>query len=369
MRKHILLRAVVFFAIFLAIFIRLSYILRPYTGNASRKNLCGFYAEENNSLDVVFIGSSSVFAFWIPFQFWNEYGAASYNFAAAQFPVQLTRPCIEEIRKTQNPDLFVIDVRPFAYAEATFGTDSQIPNMYNDAAFRNVADNMKYSWNRQMAIDQGLPKEYDRLPYVIDFIKYHTEWDHLADMEAISYIWNSKKNKWKGYYTVNRIQSQEITDYSGETSRKPLSENLDSVLSDLLEYCKKNELEVLFLVNAYNQVSSQKATYNYIEDRIASYGYCFLDANDKMDEIGLDPRTDFYDRYHVNYLGAEKYTAYVGKYIMDHYQLPDHREDAAYREWEEAYEAWLDDAIPLKKRMKKKAIKRLRKLEKEEKEG
>ena len=35
----------------------------------------------------------------------------------------------------------------------------------------------------------------------------------------------------------------------------------------------------------------------------------------------------------MNFKGARKVTAYLGKYLDKHYSLPDHREDPAYDSW------------------------------------
>jgi hypothetical protein len=45
-----LIRAVVFTALVVTILVFLSYTLRPYSGSASRKNICGYYAEDEDSL-------------------------------------------------------------------------------------------------------------------------------------------------------------------------------------------------------------------------------------------------------------------------------------------------------------------------------
>jgi len=73
---------------------------------------------------------------------------------------------------------------------------------------------------------------------------------------------------------------------------------------------------------------------------VQSYGYEFLNLNDSYEEMGIDFSTDFYNAYHVNVGGAEKYTSYLGKYISDNYDLPDHRDDMLYSEWEEQATAY-----------------------------
>jgi hypothetical protein len=81
--------------------------------------------------------------------------------------------------------------------------------------------------------------------------------------------------------------------------------------------------------------------YNYIGERVTSGGFGFLNMNRNYDEIGLDPATDFKDNgNHTNAAGAEKVTAWFGKWLKEHYELPDRRGDAAYTSWQQAYERW-----------------------------
>ena len=121
-------------------------------------------------------------------------------------------------------------------------------------------------------------------------------------------------------------------------SRAELPENDEKVLIELLEYLKKNDLKALFIVCPYWITEEHYAVYNTISDRISEYGFDFLNTNDHYSEMNIDFSTDFYNAAHVNNLGAEKYTEYLGKYLVDKYDLPDHRDDDNYAEWWELYE-------------------------------
>ncbi len=48
--------------------------------------------------------------------------------------------------------------------------------------------------------------------------------------------------------------------------------------------------------------------------------------------------SDFYNAAHVNYYGAEKYTAIFAEYLAEHYDLPDRRgEEAVKKDWDGIY--------------------------------
>ena len=63
----------------------------------------GFYAEEENSLDFVFVGSSQMFTTVVPAVLWQEYGITSYDFGANEQPMYLSYYYIKEALKYQDP--------------------------------------------------------------------------------------------------------------------------------------------------------------------------------------------------------------------------------------------------------------------------
>lgn len=343
-----LLKAVLFSLGFLVMLGTISYILRPYSGSASRKNLCGFYAEKDDSLDVVFVGSSSCFAFWEAMEAWKQYGIASYDFAAGTMPPQMLKYCLKEAARTQSPSLYVIDLRPFTVAETGYYLEREIMNMDHDVPLRNTIDNFKYSLNRFRMINECVPASYDKIPYYFDIIKYHTEWTRLADGQSLAYWKNSCHDSTKGFRLVDSVKPVKFKDCSGVKKRRQLSERLDGILYDLMDYCKEEKLPVLFLVNAYCQTKKEKAVYNYISDVAAEYGFDFLNTNDYYKEIGLDYSRDYYDASHVNIFGADKYTRFVADYLLEHYELEDRRGEAGYEQWDRDYEVWSREVQELK---------------------
>ena len=54
-------------------------------------------------------------------------------------------------------------------------------------------------------------------------------------------------------------------------------------------------------------------------------------------ELNIDWENDTRDKGdHLNFYGTQKATAYLGRYLKEHYSLPDHREDADYSKWNDA---------------------------------
>lgn len=325
----------VFVLCFSVLFVLLSYLYRPVT--TSRENICGFYAEKKNTLDMVYIGGSACYVYWEPLAAYDKYGFTSYNFAADAMPPQVIRYCMEEILKTQSPEVFLVDLRPFQYGDLYDEVTSSV-NYKREAPIRNVTDNMNYSVNRAAMIENCV--EGETAAYHFDIAKYHSLLISLITPRNWGYITNRHPMRSKGFHACESVEELYIEDVSNIKEKQRLSEEMDDLLTELLEYCKNKEQKVLFIVHAYQISEEDQKKYNYMEERIAEYGMDYLNTNDYAEEIGLEPSADFYNRDHVNLLGADKYTKFLGEYLVRNYTLPDKRNDSAYRRWTQEYKEW-----------------------------
>ena len=59
--------------------------------------------------------------------------------------------------------------------------------------------------------------------------------------------------------------------------------------------------------------------------------------------MNLDYQKDFYNTYHMNVYGAEKYTRFVANYLLENYQLNDHRNDDNKDIWQQMYEDFVEE--------------------------
>ncbi len=96
----------------------------------------GFYDERPDSLDVICIGSSATYAYFNAPMAFHEYGFTTYNFCSGGQPFLATKFLIEESRKTQNPKVYIINLR------------SLVNNTGNLIDIRRVTTNMPWTMNR-----------------------------------------------------------------------------------------------------------------------------------------------------------------------------------------------------------------------------
>jgi hypothetical protein len=333
-----LIRSVIFLTIFGIILISLTYMLR--TNGEVKDIFTGFYAEEDNSLDVVMIGSSPVYPFYAAPQLWGEHGITSFPLSSHVQRPSATLPLLKEARKTQTPAVVVFEMRMFTMADGRMED--------NMAYARGVTDNMKYSWNRIEAINRLVTDSNERYTYYFDIFKYHSNWKTLVLPEQIASVIYERNSPMKGFVIkdeVGPLAVEEVSDWSAVTATAPIPAEQEMRLRELLDYLKENEQQALFIVSPYRLAISDQKMYNYMTDIIEASGYRLINFNNHYEEIGIDFATDYYDYgSHVNTLGAGKCTAFLGDQLSRYFDLPDRRAGGlsaeTYQSWEEAYDRY-----------------------------
>lgn len=337
---------VVLFVIIAALL--LMYLNRVFTiGNSdSNKQIFnGFYAEEEETIDVLYLGTSATNRYFIPPVAYNEEGIAAFNLATMGLPMLFVPDLIDEVEKTQSPQLYIIELRNVLKTK----------NEITDAHIRRVTDSMPASANKYEALDKALKytegatgelSNIDESPidYLIPVVKYHSK---LAAGEITPEDFKPwpVKNTTKGYVLSDLTLVQKPYDppvYND--GNEPLAPEMEKALLATLDRCDELDAEVLFVFSPYAMRKDVQAKFNTAIDMVEARGYTVLDCNqpEVTEEIGIDWQHDLYNSKHVNFVGAEKYTKYLLDYLMANYDLPDRRGDAKWNSWADAYEEYLD---------------------------
>lgn len=333
-----LVAALIFIILAFEVFIHCTYLFRN-TNRMARQSLLGLYCEEDNSLDVVCVGASSIFTFWSPMQAWDSYGFTSYNFSTSAMSRATILTAIKTIRKSQSPELLIIEVRPFLSLEEL--TSIEYPE-------RNVLDSIDYDFNRLNGVkylfDNADLSKSEIMTEYMELAQYHNNKSALAqelNWELIDNRLNSSPDG-NGYFkgfpisTSHAYQSKDKFKLSDE-----VSDEVSKLYMDVLQYCRKNDLEILLVATPWMIMDEDRSRLiNKMKLIAEKYGYGFIDGNQYFDEMDLDIMTDFKDRSHVNILGAKKWTEFVGNYLVQNYNMPDHRNDNKYDSWNMVYKMY-----------------------------
>lgn len=335
--KHISRRSITsfvgclcFLAILGNVFCKTTYLFRNAEQNRAR--VAGI-SQEKDELDMIYVGGSICFGSWQALTAWHEKGFTSYCLGTDGIQAESLKGYIEYARESKHTKFFVIDAKPFLY----FAEGSA------EAAIRNGTDSMditspaRYRLLGDYFAKHNIPKNTDKVSYYLDIAKYHTNTEQLGRVAAWLDI-DNKTSPWnRGTDLRGRVTYIEKP-VGFETERRgELKSAAQQILIELLEYGKREGLTYLFVITPHEITAEDQAVFNTVRDIIAPYGYTFLNFNEYVDEMGIDYATDFFNRTHLNVSGAAKYTAYLTDYLCANYDLPDHREDPAFADWDQAY--------------------------------
>jgi len=341
------IRTIVFLAIVCVLFVNVNSVLGYQDDTHTSALFDTFYELPENSLDVVWLGASAVQSTVIPSEAFKESGITMYTLSSASQPFGFSKYLIKECEKTQNPKLYLIDIRMLAYDADVMGNE-----IMSDMYVRHVTDTMKFSFNRIELIDYAINEmrnlhpenEINAFDYYFSFTKYHTRWSQLSEIDFYEDL-----DAYMGFYFYDTTYAfdKQRTLNRLETSPQSISENNERYLNEILDFCDTFDKEVVFTCLPSNQEEIYFARYNYVKDIIESRGYEVLDLNYHVDEIGLDYTTDFAEDMHMNYRGAIKTTDYIAEYLSEKYNLENHSKETEYTIYKETQKRFEEDILEL----------------------
>ncbi len=284
------------------------------------------YYQPRNTVDVVMMGSSHIHYDIDTGLLWKEYGISSFDYSAAEQPMWITYYYLREICKYQDPKVVVLDLYSPALREDDYQYEWILPNILG----------MRFSLNKLEMLNASVEKE-KIANYFPSFSVYHGRFNELT-AEDFLYPFKSQVDlvNFKGYKPVLKVQPQ-IRPSITQKESGSLSIKSEVYLQKIIDYTKKNDIELFLVVTPYITNDNQELIYNRVKEIAQMNNIEFNSTNYDYDKIGLDFEKDFMDSSHLNYSGAGKFTTYLGKELMSRFELPDHRDDPKYNSWEVNY--------------------------------
>lgn len=259
--------------------------------------------EENpESVDVIALGDSLIYSSINPLQIWNEYGYTVYD-------------CAE-------PAYFMKD----AYHNLKVSIESQQPKIVLMEANMLFRDPKNYPW--YVKLEKKLEK-------FVPIEKYHNNWKKL--------FWKKRTNNSnKGYKYITKVVPSTNYNYMEYSEKVRDIPSINTVyFKKIVELCEMNNIKFV-LISTPSQVSFNYPRRNAAELIAKKMGFDYIDLN-LGNPLGIDWTKETKDKGgHLNFLGARKVTKYIGNYLYELNMLTDHRGDSNYKEWDEAYEIFIN---------------------------
>lgn len=296
-----------------------------YVNNVMREKFDGveqityFYELDKNSIDVLFLGSSAVFANIRPNVLWENYGIRAYCLGASMQSPILSYYYFKEALKYQKPKLLVFEI---------YGTSFEDLPYLN--TYRNISG-MKLSANKLGAIKNGSKQEY-WLPLLFN-IPRNTMNGRITPITKRDFLFNEGKPYNNGAVVFNSTQKFDIDE--GDFEARPIADKSQKYLFKILKLAEKNNIRVLLLKTPAVLPKEYNEIFTSVELLVRSMpNVKYLNLINKQKSIGINGNEDFSDVVHLNEKGALKVTTYVGKYIKENYPyIDDSRKDKVYERW------------------------------------
>lgn len=330
-----IIRALAFFLVLALVYGAVDAVLRIKTYDM--RSLITLRDMDEGTLDVVMVGSSHVGMNIDNAQLWRENGIASCNVWAGMQPVWNSYYYLKECIETQKPQVAMVDV---------FMCGTAVDYSTKAVAMKNITT-MPWGMNRINAALASFESWQDAVEAMWGMPYYHNRYDELTEDDlAVRYGWDEEIIP-TVHQTSDVMTPINLLDYRTITDTLPLTEKNESYLRRMINLCKVNDVELVLMVAPYQASEEECRRLNRVEEIAREEGVAVLNYLKTWQDEGLDPAADFYDIGHFNNAGIRKFTALVGAYLLENYDLPDRREDASHP-WYGVTEAQtVEEAVPV----------------------
>ncbi len=309
----------------LFVILLLSFCLIRYDKLSVKKNIpdkfSDYYALGEKGVDVLFLGSSHTMSAISPMDLWEEFGISGYNMSIPACRIPTNYWILRNALQYSTPKLVVL--------ETSFLDDEKA----NINFAHNFFDNVPFSRLKiEAAYDlfDGNLKQISEILFPI--LRFHGRWKELFrddfDMSVPYLI---------GYSPAYDTQEVELPEQS-----IPDPVEVETVgteyLYKIIELCKEKNIALMFYDTPFFDVSQNDSGFIALLSEKLDIPYYSPDEILKE----LNTTTDFIDPNHINYSGALKTTRLLGNFIQEKYGFENHRNNEAYRFWEDSLEKYME---------------------------
>lgn len=286
-----------------------------------------FYELEDNTVDVLVLGSSHAYQGINTAVLWKDYGIAAFNFCGAAQPIWNTYYYLEEALKTQTPKAIILDTYYLYMSDDYTDESTAIKNTYGFKNSKTKYEAIKASFNTEKSGNQ----------YFFSILQYHSRYSDLSNEDFAAYQANEAMYKnHKGFYCYFKSENVPENDLTSMEYQTPLTEKIDYYYRKIFELANSKNIPIIPVAIPFNAESFHQGFFNtakYIAEE--EYGIKFYNfMTDYKAAIGLDYKTDFADKQHLNHIGNTKLTTFLGNILKDEYKIPDRRGDEKFASWE-----------------------------------
>ncbi len=311
-----------FVAIFMAILTVLTLIFIPKFDGDGRQ-MRGFYHEEEDSMDVLMIGSCNMYSSYSPVIAYEQTGLVSYAYCCPDQEICTAYHYLKEaLNRQENIQLVVLESL-FLTCEPT-----EKREYYNRLAL----EYMRPSLNKlemiyelgtmeseyMQTVDPSAPgKALTYAGYLFPLLRYHGREDVLWE-EDVAYWWeNDDYMVLKGGIPLYSYLKNNTLDFRFVANGETIRDTSREYFIKMQELCEKEGIELL-LVKSPNHYRWDDEATAAVRDFAEERGVTLLDFKDYGDFILSDYSST---TGRLNVYGMKKFTEHMMDYIAENYDI------------------------------------------------
>lgn len=322
-----IIKIVAFLLVFVMLFHGATDLFRTKTDYSS---LGPIYNLPKNSVDVLLLGTSHMNDTISPMDLWGDYGITSFNAAIGGQSIPTTYFELRELLRVQKPKVVVLETHYVYQKDMIVDSESRL---------HWLVDNVPFSFGICEAIQTLIQEDHDKTEYYLNFFSFHNRWRELSKNDFKPVLGYNRGAYTGGYAKHSTIESPSIV-LRTETKTPP--ELPLEYLYKIIELCRDNEIQLVFIVQPFKTSNDIQKMMNYVDVIANQEGIPYINYFYLLDEVGFDFAMDLADYGHLNYSGMKKLTSHLGQYLQTNYNLQDHRNDHPIADlWDKDYETYI----------------------------
>lgn len=279
-----------------------------------------------NSLDVLFIGSSNLMSGLNPVQLWEETKIQSYNLCSRAQTFPFAYEYLKDALKTQAPKCVVVD------AYSVFSDKSYNSLANSEFHFGINMDNLSFESKADL-ITKYIEKK-DQLSYFFPLLKnhnYYKNWERAEDVTDQIFM---------GYCFADSHEYFEKPNYSDAV--KPMSDIDAEYLNKIIQLCQERGIDLYVIKTPVVYSDEEHSVLNSVKQLCEESGMEYYDMSLDSDDWGFDFNEDMLNFFHNNTSGAAKVTTRLGRILSERYDFSDSATHEYSYVWDEEYYRMLE---------------------------
>ncbi len=331
----ILLKVIAFLALLAVVLLAVMTLTERKASYIKNKDF--FEEAKKDHIDVLFLGSSHVINGINPMTLYSDYGITSYNLGGHGSLLQETYWQLIRALEYTKPDYVVVDCymmeKNYQYLDVCEEdtSDEDIEASINKLHLN--MDAYPLSKLKIAAVNDLIQDQDIRNQFLFDFIVYHSRWSELNKDDFGRFNGKTATNKLMGAEMVYGVKP-DVDVYPPCQEGEVLPEHTvgKEYLMKIIDECQRDGIGVILVYIPFSAQTIDQIAANTAGQVAETYGVPYLNM---LEVPGIiDEASDLNDHGHLNVVGADKVTAYIGQYLSENADLTDHREDPEYENWE-----------------------------------